>query len=346
MALKDLSANTLRKLGLCEDHFLPTAFTNATKERLRRGAVPIAHENTGASTNNENVICENNDAIAHSSIINKNVPIAHKHIGSSVNDENEMGKRHNAIAHSPIMNKNISIAHENVGSLIYDKNEMNEIQINAIAYSPIMNEDAGSLVYDENEMGEIQRNDATLHSSSNKNMKNQISAQCTLRTYRPAILNFEVSAEEEDTMEWVHLESPMDKDCNYIERKDKEKTNLNVKIKALRIENSKLRQKIKQLNFRMQRMAQICKCKHLNKKKTKKLVTTKKEILRNLINEQDLHPVAKTMIHLQLHTRRTPYSEEEKMLSKQLYYYSASAFCRLKKAGCNFPGQRTIRRWI
>lgn len=34
------------------------------------------------------------------------------------------------------------------------------------------------------------------------------------------------------------------------------------------------------------------------------------------------------------------------MLSKQLYYYSASAFCRLKKAGCNFPGQRTIRRWV
>lgn len=52
------------------------------------------------------------------------------------------------------------------------------------------------------------------------------------------------------------------------------------------------------------------------------------------------------MIHLQLHTRRLPYTEEEKMLSKQLYYYSASAFCRLKKAGCNFPGQRTVRRWI
>ncbi|XP_011884083.1 PREDICTED: uncharacterized protein LOC105571225 isoform X1 [Vollenhovia emeryi] len=52
------------------------------------------------------------------------------------------------------------------------------------------------------------------------------------------------------------------------------------------------------------------------------------------------------MIHLQLHKPRSRYTEEEKMLSKQLYYYSASAFCRLRKAGCNFPGQRTIRRWV
>lgn len=52
------------------------------------------------------------------------------------------------------------------------------------------------------------------------------------------------------------------------------------------------------------------------------------------------------MMHLQLHTPRKQYTEEEKMLSKQLYYYSASAFCCLKKASCNFPGQRTIRRWI
>jgi len=38
-----------------------------------------------------------------------------------------------------------------------------------------------------------------------------------------------------------------------------------------------------------------------------------------LINEQDLHPVAKAMIHLQLHTNAA-YTEEEKNLAKQLYY--------------------------
>jgi len=33
-------------------------------------------------------------------------------------------------------------------------------------------------------------------------------------------------------------------------------------------------------------------------------------------------------------------------LARQLYYYSAAVFCRLRKAGCNFPEQRTIKRWL
>lgn len=125
-----------------------------------------------------------------------------------------------------------------------------------------------------------------------------------------------------------------------IARNNKEKSDLKAKNKALKIENLNLRQKIKRLEFRIQRMAQTCKCKNSNKKKEKK------KVLKNLINAQELHPVAKTMIHLRLHIPRIRYTEEEKILSKQLYYYSASAFCRLKKTGCNFPRQRTIRRWV
>lgn len=64
-----------------------------------------------------------------------------------------------------------------------------------------------------------------------------------------------------------------------------------------------------------------------------------------MINEQNLHPVAKAMINLQLHIPHAAYTEEEKTLSKQLFYYSASALRHLRKIGCNFPGERTIRRW-
>jgi len=64
-----------------------------------------------------------------------------------------------------------------------------------------------------------------------------------------------------------------------------------------------------------------------------------------LINEQDLHPVAKVMINLQLHILNAPYIEE-KNLSRQLYYYSDASFCHLRKAGCNFPSQQTIKRWL
>lgn len=65
-----------------------------------------------------------------------------------------------------------------------------------------------------------------------------------------------------------------------------------------------------------------------------------------MINKQNLHPVAKAMINLQLHILKSAYTKEEKNLARQLYYYSPSAFCRLRKAGCNFPGQRTITRWL
>jgi len=92
------------------------------------------------------------------------------------------------------------------------------------------------------------------------------------------------------------------------------------------------------LKYRLRHIPQTC--------KTPKKDKQKKIILKKLINEQDLHPVAKAMINLQLHIPNAPYTEEEKNLSRQLYYYSTAAFCRLRKAGCNFPGQRTIKRWL
>lgn len=290
--MEKLSANTLRKLGLCEDHFVPTSFTNTIKERLRRDAVPIAYENAGSSINNQQIVIE-----------------------------------------------------------IQSEERQNEIEVENV---------------------EMQTDITTRVSTNNGNLiiEEEISKEthfsdCTsLRTYRPAVLNFEMSAEEEDVMEWVNLERSTHQDIedieyhstekriewkdNSIQKNNKEKNNQNAKIKALRIENCNLRLKIKRLKSQIQNMTQTCKRKvnvnvkksNLNKEKQKKVV------LKNLINEQELHPVAKTMIHLQLHVPRTRFTEEEKMLSKQLYYYSASAFCRLKKAGCNFPGQRTIRRWI
>lgn len=53
--LYELTDNTLRKLRLCEDHFLATTFSNATKVRLNRNAVPVAYKNAGSSANEENV---------------------------------------------------------------------------------------------------------------------------------------------------------------------------------------------------------------------------------------------------------------------------------------------------
>ncbi|XP_011884085.1 PREDICTED: uncharacterized protein LOC105571226, partial [Vollenhovia emeryi] len=168
--LEKLAAHTVRKLGLCEDHFLATSFTNTTKERLNRNAVPIAYENTADSS---------------------------MHI-------------------------------ENVES---------EIQNNITALPP----------NDENVI-----------------MEEQMVEKCAQRTYRPATLNFEMSAEEEDIMEWVHLEPPKHQDikCNRpeknikykddsIQRNNKKKNDPKAEIKALKIKNFNLQQKIKNLKSRI-----------------------------------------------------------------------------------------------
>lgn len=122
------------------------------------------------------------------------------------------------------------------------------------------------------------------------------------------------------------------------EENKEEENNLKIIISSLRNENVQLRRTIKTLKLRLQRYTRRTPAKHINKKNTKKNI-------QELMDKLKLHPVAKAMINLQLHTPNAAYTQEEKNISKQLYYYSASALRGLRKAGCNLPGERTIRRW-
>jgi len=164
----------------------------------------------------------------------------------------------------------------------------------------------------------------------------------TILQYRAARLYFDTSMEEEDITEWMHLESPSrervvtpfplnkstedeeNKLClklsthkkvleslspnKYIEDKENNMTvirKLHMKIISLKSENSRLRKQVRKLKFRLHHTVRI--------RKTAKKNKQKKKILRTLIDEQDLHAVAKAMIHLQLHTPNAAYTEEEKI---------------------------------
>lgn len=158
-----MSSSTLRSLGLCEDHFAPTSFTNATKLRLKRDAVPIPYNNTGSSTSNENV-------------------------------------------------------------------ELQEVQSttdNTAAFAP---------------------------NNENMILEKQVPQQTALRTYRSGNLNFKVSVEEEDVMEWVHLEPPIHENIQLrydSTQRNSEDNNSKAVIKALRIENLILRTKLRRLKYRL-----------------------------------------------------------------------------------------------
>jgi len=94
----------------------------------------------------------------------------------------------------------------------------------------------------------------------------------------------------------------------YIEDEENNMTairKLYMKIISLKSENSRLRKQVRKLKFHLHHTVRI--------RKTPKKNKQKKKILRTLIDEQDLHPVAKAMIHLQLHTPNAAYTEEEKI---------------------------------
>lgn len=197
MSLNKLSANTVRKLGLCEDHFLVTSFTNATKTRLIRNAIPIPYENADSSTNTENVEMEHIEQI-----------------------------------------------------------------------EPIKQENTVAL------------------SSNNENfiLKEQMPQECDLRTYRPATLNFEMSAEEENVMEWVHFEPMTHENTTgkntsnkeQITKRTNKKSNTDTVIKKLRLENLNLRQKIRRLKNQLQCVTQTYK-ELKEKNQTKKVPKKRKQ---------------------------------------------------------------------
>ena len=79
----------------------------------------------------------------------------------------------------------------------------------------------------------------------------------------------------------------------------------------------------------------------------KKNKTICKHSLNEFLNgKKCLKPVARTMIKLQLHKGRKEYTKEEKDLAKQMYYYSAAGYSRMRKAGLNLPSESSVRNWI
>jgi len=145
-------------------------------------------------------------------------------------------------------------------------------------------------------------------------------------------------------MEWEHLEPLTNKNIcvqkssaiNEENNTNKEKK-LQIIINSLKRENIRLCRTVNDLKFRLSIRKQVS-------RKKKQVKRTTKKMSHKLIDEQNLHPVARAMIDLQLHTPNAPYTDEERAFSEQFFYYSAAALRRLRKAGCNFPAEQTIRR--
>jgi len=236
--LEKWSATSLRRAGLCADHFHPNSFMEKNKKKLKRDAIPIKFNG-----------CSQEESEA-------------RNLGMKQSMQN--------------------LTQTEIPAEIYlEENINNNVEITKLYI------------------------DATIKQS--------------IKTYYPAKLNFDIPEEEENIMEWMHLEPSINKKVDTChtapiinETIDKnksasEKKECNITINLLKRENVRLRKIIKNLKFRL-RARKVCR-KATNKK-------SKKRIIQNLIEDQNLHPVAKAMINLQLHTPKTPYTQEEKNFSK------------------------------
>lgn len=170
-----------------------------------------------------------------------------------------------------------------------------------------------------------------------------------IKTYRAIKLDF--SAEDDENPEWM-VDSPgKSESIEMSARKNRtaEDTLMTAQNRIAQLEkaqrrlkrqNDLLRRQIRRLRDRFKRMERPSQTKS-NKGQKKKMCVDK------FLDEQNcIQLAARTMVKLQLHEPRLPYSPEEKDLAKQLYYNSAAAYSRLRKAGCNFPGESSVRRWI
>lgn len=126
--------------------------------------------------------------------------------------------------------------------------------------------------------------------------------------------------------------------------KDRELTKLQNENKILRTELRDSRLTVKSLENQLQRTL------HESKQRvTKNPATIRRKTriaIEELLEKIDMHPTAKALVKLQLHTPNCPYKKEEKNFVKQLYCQAPESLKRLRSVGCNFPSENSIRTWL
>ncbi|XP_076298027.1 uncharacterized protein LOC143217528 [Lasioglossum baleicum] len=158
------------------------------------------------------------------------------------------------------------------------------------------------------------------------------------RVYAKTQLYF--SETEDDRMEWVATE-PLPSYTSYPARRTKTK-----KIShATRLEkiNRTLRREIADLKLTLKCHEQKLQRAVAAKVRVPKAAETVDEFLDR---QKCLNKVSRTMVKLQLKKDNVPYMTEEQDLSKIIFYYSPSAYNKLRKNGCHLPAESTVRRWI
>ena len=314
-SLRMLTPSTLRKTGICGDHFLPESFWNETRKKLRPNQNPIPY--AVAAEEDEEV----QQRMEASSIVGEKEEETQRRIegtnrGTSSEEE-----------------ETYKMEEEDERGTCEEKEETETGTVREAE------RDVRMLA----ETSHNDKDDLCVHKEK------------VLKTYPGAIKanEFVTVDEENDEMEWCKIEPPLpsrssgvDQNCDRpIEEKVVNITKgLANKFKKLRKGDEKAKRKSARKIKILQETLKAERTKH--KREMSALKQKKLSVKEFLDAHHCTNSVSRAMVTLQLRKGNRRFTKDEKDLVKRLNYYSASAYRHMRKAGLKLPAMSSIRKWI
>lgn len=304
--LRFLSTSTIRTAGLCDLHFREEDFCDGTKKRLLRNRDPIHWKEISMPHGQTQAIVEPQES------------------GNSTQVAAEVQKLQEQVP-SPreICDKNLQ---ENVN---YDKNLQESINCD---------KNLQENVYCSNldDFNIRKQPNPNLYPSGKELFLNTASDDTDL-----SFLNYELGVQAPipcDNVTVVSLVSKKDSRCS----------------KECKILVDSLTKKINLLQIKVKRLEKRAKCaqskysyvrKQLEKQLSQKIHNIDDFLVTNKL-AKDVGPTAKTIIKLQLRTKKTQYTDDEKELAKQIYFQSPTNYTKLRNVGLILPSESIVRAWF
>ncbi|XP_071877238.1 uncharacterized protein [Bombus fervidus] len=304
--LRFLSTSTIRTAGLCDLHFREEDFCDGTKKRLLRNRDPIHWKEISTPHGQTQAIVELQES-RNSTQVAVEVQKLQEQVPSTIE----------------ICDKNLQ---ENVNC---DKNLQQSINCD---------ENLQENVYCSNldDFNIRKQSNPNLYPSGKELFLNTASDDTDL-----SFLNYDLGAQAPipcENVTVVSLVSKKDfrcsKECKILVDSLKKKINL-LQIKVKRLEK---RAKCVQSKYSYVR-------KQLEKQLSQKIRNIDDFLVTNKL-AKDVGPTAKTVIKLQLHTKKTQYTEDEKELAKKIYFQSPTNYTKLRNVGLILPSESIVRTWF
>lgn len=308
------TSNSLRRAGLCEEHFYPESFWNNDRLKLRPNQVPISykshteHSPEGANTATEqeeiaNVEAERDDSMNEES--------------SSQNGKSQ---------------ELTSVCLEKPGEEAHDTDEMKKWTESSSKRANDADNNEKFDVHITYPHAATSQDLVNIHEESEDDLE-----WCTIEPP----LNKQYSGHEEQRNLNEDLNLPA------LIKLKQEYDKMKMENDRIKNENAKIKKEHDALIKKFMRLRKVSReGRNKDKKKIASLKRKKLSVTEFLDSHHCKNPTSRAMVTLQLRTKKIPFSKNEKDLAKRCMYYSASSYRHMRKAGLRLPHEATVRKWI